>query len=341
MDAEKYFSFLESIKKADKILIVSHVNADVDAISSASLLKSLISNVNPEAQVEYLFPNGVSTKAKNVLEYLKLSYRQNISETIHPNLVIFIDVGSEGVLGEAKAFLEEEKCRKILIDHHLQNQDFLKKFDLHHIEEKFSSTCEIIYSILKEMGVKVDERNLYALATGILVESRFLINAKCETYNVIRELCRIGVDLRRALSLLRRTRSFSEKVAVLKAFKRMEVYRAGDWLFIFVKLSAYRSEAASQIIALGVDFVAAGNNLKGRCNIHVKISKRFLDTFRIDAGGKLVSLIRDEFKGVGGGHSQVATIVAETDLESVFKFLVDFLSREVEKIGLKLTRIDV
>ena len=335
-----YDEFIKLLKNKEKILIVTHRNADVDSISSASLLRSLLTTLNPKAEVKVLFPKGVSSKALKIQNFLNLDFASEISEPERFDLIVFLDIGGESVLEEAASLLEL-KTSKVLIDHHLHDNEFLNRFDLAIINRDFSSTCEIIYDLIKFAGLNIDSKNAYSLAAGILVETRFLQNVKCNTFSVLGELCKNGINMLEVRKLLGRERDFSEKVAILKGLKRMEIYRANDRLFVFSKLGAYRSETASLLMSIGVDFIAIGSELDGECKVHLRLSERLINEIGVNAGRDLVSLINEEFGGVGGGHNQIATVTVKKSLESVFDFLLNFLKERFrERFSLQLIKLE-
>ncbi len=71
-----------------------------------------------------------------------------------------------------------------------------------------SSTCEVIYTLIKELGWKVPQDALPYILTGILGDTQGLSNqlTRAQTYHIVGELVERGVD-RPALEELRRAAS--------------------------------------------------------------------------------------------------------------------------------------
>mgnify|MGYP000085342583 CR=1 FL=1 len=334
--------FLDELEKIDSVLIISHRNADADAIVSANLIKKAIVRKKPSIRVEILFPNGISTKSKRIYEHLSMKFSKELKEEYFQyDMLIFIDIGSEEVLESAEKLLEAEKPIKILIDHHIHQVQFLRKFDLTIISDEVSSTCEIAYEIAKMVNLTIDKRTAITMMAAIIIESRFLHKAKCRTFEILREVCKGDIEISEAFGLISRDKDFSEKVAILKGLKRMRIYRVDDWLFVFSNLSAYRSETASQIANIGVDFVAIGTEEDNSCKVHIRISDRFLREIQVDATRDLVQMLISKFGGQGGGHAQVANVTLNTKLEEAFNTLLETLSSITEKkFGKKLTKLE-
>ncbi len=209
------------------------------------------------------------------------------------------------------------------------------------ITDEVSSTCEIAYEIAKMVNLTIDKRTAITIMAAIIIESRFLHKAKCRTFEILGEICRDGIEISEAFGLISREKDFSEKVAILKGLKRMRMYRVDDWLFVFSNLSAYRSETASQIANIGVDFVAIGTEKDDSCKVHIRISDRFLREIQVDATRDLVQMLVSKFGGQGGGHAQVANATLNAKLEEAFNTLLETLSSITEKkFGKKLTKLE-
>ena len=184
--------------------------------------------------------------------------------------------------------LLESEAEKWIIDHHLSGEEFLSRFDFRVIDrERFSSTGEILYATCVEAGLRPPRDLLKALLASILAESRFFREAKCETFSTVKEICERGIDIKSVLPLLKRPRDLSEKIAVLKGLKRMDLYRSGDWVIALSRLGAYHSEATRTLAMIDTDLVAVGDDVdeeKTRCKVHLRVSTRFTKELDITAG---------------------------------------------------------
>jgi len=109
-------------------------------------------------------------------------------------------------------------------------------------------------------------------------------------------------------------------------------------------LGAYHSEASRILANLDVDLAAVGDDLDKegeRCKLHVRISPRFLEGLKMTAGGDLVNILTQRFKGRGGGHSTVAVLELETPLEKVYEFLKSYLEGKIAEVtGKRLLKME-
>lgn len=160
----KYKELINYIKKAENILIISHVNPDGDTLGSMLALKSIIKNdfkkeadavtfgIIPEI---YEFLPGV----KDVLKFadLKDSY----------DLAISVDVASKERMMEALSVFQNAKI-SVNIDHHKTNKGF---GNLNIIDDSASSTGEVIFDIIKSENLTLDKDTACAIYTAVLTDT--------------------------------------------------------------------------------------------------------------------------------------------------------------------------
>ncbi|MFQ5711062.1 MAG: bifunctional oligoribonuclease/PAP phosphatase NrnA [Candidatus Geothermarchaeales archaeon] len=338
----KTAELVEKIRKfsGKRLLLVTHRNADIDALSSMALFKFLVKKVNPELYVDTFIPGKTSTRASTLQKYLGMEVLEEPLDFSVYDAFVFIDVGGIGVLEEAADIIKLER-ETWLIDHHVPQEDFLKLFNFVFLESaNVSSTCEIVSEACETAKVALPRKFLIALLAAIMVESRFLRVARCKTFSIVEDLCRRGVSFEDVSFLLGRERDLSAKIAVLKSLKRMELYRCGDWIIALSRVGAYQSNSANILSNIGVDFAAVGGESDSGCKVSIRLSTRFLETFNLTAGGDFVDLLAKTFKGSGGGHSTIGAVTLESGLDEVFNLLKNFLEDKFyDLIGEKLHQI--
>ncbi len=340
MDKRGLLERIQGVSKG-RVLLVTHRSADVDALASVAMLKFALEKLGRGLEVEVYFPGKISKKASSIQNLLGFS---SIEKPEHPPLyplIIFLDVGGSGALDEG-SHLIYSGAEKWLVDHHLSNKEFQSHFDYVLIEtEDVSSTCEIIYRACREVGLNIPRKLKIALLASILTESGFLRIAKCETFSIMAEVCKDGIEVAEVLPLLKKEKGISERIAVFKALKRMEAYRSGDWMLALSKVGSYHSEATRVLRNLETDFTAVGDDMDSGCKVHIRLSARFIETFGLTAGGDLVKILSEKFGGQGGGHNSIAVVELDSDLEDVFRHLKDYLDDKISGFtGKKLLKLE-
>lgn len=182
------------ILKAKNILISGHINPDGDSIGSLLSLGLGLEKLG--LRVYMLSIDGVPKR------YLLLPGAKRIIKKFKKpvDLAISVDCGDRELLG--KAFDIFKKAKLILeIDHH----EFRKPFgDILYVDKKAGSVGEIIYILLKELGVKMDRDIAENLLTSIVVETNSfrLPNVRPLTFEICAEMIKLGVDFHKLVEMV-------------------------------------------------------------------------------------------------------------------------------------------
>ncbi len=186
------------IQRADKIVIVSHVSPDGDAIGSSlglyHYLDFLGKNVN--VIVPNAFPDFLRWMpgAKDILRYDK--YKEFADELIAAADVLFcLDFNSLKRIDKLADAVAASPARKALIDHHPYPESFCK-ITISHPE--IASTSELIFRLICRMGAFEDMSKECAecIYTGMMTDTGgFTYNSNNrEIYFIISELLSKGID---------------------------------------------------------------------------------------------------------------------------------------------------
>jgi len=306
-----------AISKA-RVLIITHSRADLDAIASAYLLIKYLKTSSESIICDLFCPDGISARTLNAIPEYLIDRIRYFSEPPEPeyDYYIFVDVGGESVLGSALDIFGF-KGIKILIDHHIPNPRFQKLFDTCYVDCSRTSTLEIILdSILKlskdfTSRLDVYERELFIKA--IIVESKYLMLANAKTLHILSILLN-GLDKRisdftTGLSI---EPDYSERVAVLKGFKRISIYKLGEeYLAAITHIGAYHNVISSKLISAGADLVII-YDYKKECKIHIRLSDKLHKASGVNVTADIIGIIRELYKDFdisGGGHSTIGNIV--------------------------------
>lgn len=207
----KIQSFLDMLQNSDKTIITTHLNPDGDAIGSVTALYRFISNLrkrNGKTLPAILLPGAPADNMKYLYDGLNvLTWGQSGSEDAEisqciseADLTICCDMNSIGRSGKLEDMLREAQCRRILVDHHLSPAE--DEFEVLFSEPSRSSTCELMYSILKECaGISgedglIDIECARSIATGIITDTNNFSNStSARTFRIAAELTDMGICL--------------------------------------------------------------------------------------------------------------------------------------------------
>lgn len=285
---------IEKIKEFESILLLTHKNADIDAIASLLLLERVLlkNNIECESGVS----ESIALPARSLLKYSKKNIQVN-PDLGKYDLVILLDTSSQNQLSP----LDITKAKNlILIDHHLNTlkDSAIESF----VDEEASSSTELVYRLFKP---RLDREDALLLLSGILADSAALRLADNKTFLLFANLLNEhNITYSELLAGLETQQSLSEKIACLKGAQRMEIFRIKDYVIVTSKVSSFESSLAKAIVKLGADcaFVGASNK---EARISARAKTKFIKENDIHLG-KLLSQIAGIIGGTGSGHDSAA-----------------------------------
>ena len=184
-----YEKIKEVIIKSKKILIISHINPDGDALGSTCGLYSAIYN-NLKKQCDMCALTYVSP-IYNFLPNIEHA-KHSFDTSIVYDLVITVDVAAIDRIGDMKPLFDRAKTT-INIDHHKTNNNF---GDYNYVLPETSSTGEVLTKLFKLWDWKIDLDTAECLYTSILTDTggfRF-DNTTADVFRIAGELVEKGVN---------------------------------------------------------------------------------------------------------------------------------------------------
>lgn len=190
--AEKWF------ERADKIVIVTHVSPDGDAIgSSLGLLHFLESQ---EKTVNVIVPNAFPDflrwmpGAKDIIRYDR--YAEFADKLINEaDVICCLDFNALSRIDNMANAVAKSPGRKMLIDHHLDPEDFCRIVISH---PGISSTSELVFRLICRLGYFEDitKEGAECIYTGMMTDTGgFTYNSNSpEIYYIISQLLSKGID---------------------------------------------------------------------------------------------------------------------------------------------------
>ena len=201
-DLGKYIKKLEeSLSESDNILLVCHVNPDGDAVGSMLALYHYLTDRGKS--VNMLSPNYLQefltwmqgTEHINIFLRNRKKARKIIEAA---NTIIFLDFNQRSRMGEAERFLMMSDAYKIIIDHHVDPQDFA---DMVISEPLFCSTAELIHYLVSAINGADFSSPAYneAVYVGIITDTGNFEHGTYtgDTMRIVAGLLDSGVDKER------------------------------------------------------------------------------------------------------------------------------------------------
>ena len=229
IEQAKIDHFTKWFERADKIVIVSHVSPDGDAIGSSLGLAQFLDS--QDKTVNVIVPNAFPDflkwmpGSKDILLYDR--YKEFADKLINEaDIICCLDFNSLKRIEEMADSVATSPARKILIDHHLYPEDFCRIVISH---PEISSTSELVFRLICRMGYfsDISREGAECIYTGMMTDTGgFTYNSNNrEIYFIISELLSKGIDKDDIYRKVYNTYSESRLRLMGYVLSNMKVYR--------------------------------------------------------------------------------------------------------------------
>jgi len=303
---------------------MTHVGGDADSIASAFVMQSLLKEAGLEVAGLFI-PEPVSESSTRLLELLGLGFSSDLPEA---DRYMALDVGSLEQLG---SFRDQVLDRLTIIDHHERMGGEGSVYAVY-ASSQYQSTSEIILELADRMGYGLSEIEATALLAGIYYDTVRLTVADPETLMKVGRLGSLGAIPKRLLPLLEAPMSDSERMARLKAAKRIRIYRCGELIVVVSRVGAHRASAARGLVSLGAHIAIVGDEVNGTVDLSFRGSSDVRERYDINLVRDVVSPLAERLGGGGGGHASAARLSARGRLEEVAEKCVSLIAYRVGEV---------
>lgn len=323
MKTKDLISFLNACSPK-RIAIVGHRNADPDAICSMYAFSYFLKKLYKGVDIS-LIAEDINKVSERVISELNINVASNLP--FKPDIIILIDSNNLIQVGKIKESIPKD-VTIVIIDHHIAHPETDKIAHFKVIDEKATSTSEIIYKILKEANFEIEPKIALSLLIGILYDTRRFSLISNETFSITLDLLRIGADYNKALELLRTTMDRSEKIARLKAAQRATIYKIGNWIVVTSYVSTYEASACRALIDLGADVAFVVAEKEDEVRMSARATQEFYEKTGISLA-RVMEKVGQVIKGVGGGHPTAAGANGSKNAEEGIKVALKILEEEI------------
>ena len=192
------------ILESKDVMIMGHINADIDCMGSSLGIYRLAKDLGKEA---YIVNNTTGETISSFIEALKeekeyndvlLNKSEALNKISEETLLVVVDTHKKSYV-EVPELLEKTN-KIVIIDHHRRSPDFIENAILSFHEVYASSSAELVTEILQYVETKVnlttiETEGLYA---GIMMDTKnFTFKTGVRTFEAAAYLRKKGVDILR------------------------------------------------------------------------------------------------------------------------------------------------
>ncbi|HBM75806.1 MAG TPA: hypothetical protein DD429_09670 [Clostridiaceae bacterium] len=306
------------LKEKDNIAIVSHVMADGDSIGSMLALYNALKKMNKNVSAL------TGDKLPKVYSFLPgFQDIRNCDSLRDKNydLLIVLDCGSLDRIGLCSSI----KAGMIInIDHHITNSNF---GDLNLVDAKASSTGEIVYQIIKLMGVDISKDEAVCLYTAILTDTGCFkySNTTLATHQIAGDLITYGFDFGKIHDMVYSNYEYDCLKLLGKALSSLQLYEGGRIALMELLYDDFKGINLEDISTS--EFIDYARDI-GTVEEAAFIKETSLGEFKVSFRSKRIVDVRAICeKYGGGGHIRAAGCTITGDL----KYVRDTVINEMKK----------
>ena len=314
---------LEKLNKARNIFTIAHPYTDGDALGSELALYHYCKATGKNCVVLNFEP------VPEQLSWLK-GYEictDKLPEDVDFDLAILMETTEARRMGDRVELFKRAKTT-VHLDHHI-NVNGLGHINL--MDEKASSTCEILYNILEKTGVELPKACREALYVGIMTDTgNFRYNnSTSRAHEVIAKILGNDLDVDAIYKVVYENTSFNRVKVHGFTMARTQAYANGKIVSSWLKLEDFERLGASDVDADGairnlscINGIEIALLFKENPDNKVKVSLR--STGNID-----VMAIAKQFQG--GGHILAAGVTLEGCMEEVQKKIIGACEKAIKE----------
>lgn len=321
MNSEKD-ELLKAIGNSGYIAVVSHINPDGDNLGS--VLGLGMSLVQLGKKVDFIKPDIIPDDYNFLPGVERLSGYGELRDKL--DLLIVLDCSDPTRLGENQKLIDVAKV-VVNVDHHVSNTMF---GDILLVDPKASSTGELVFDIIEDLNLPIDEEIATCLYTAITTDTgRFSYQSvTASTHRIAASLYELGINGYEINKRLYQTRSLKRTRLFSRAMAEMELMFEGKGAVVKISRRMLEETGASMEDTEGiVEFLRDTESVEAACILKemdenlIKASIRTKDP--IDAN-KICGAFG------GGGHIRASGCTISATMEEAAALISDEIKRHIE-----------
>ncbi|MDD2866605.1 MAG: bifunctional oligoribonuclease/PAP phosphatase NrnA [Candidatus Omnitrophica bacterium] len=296
---DPYRDVAHAIREAKRIALCVHMFPDGDALGSMAGLALALKRLKKD--VTLFSPSALPARYRFLPHYS--SVRLKPVDSAPFDLAIALDCASWVQLGAFHEDVFRKAGQAVEIDHHTFRKPFA---DLKIIDRKAAAVGEIVYRLVRMLGLAPDRQMAVCLLVSIIVEtgSFRLPTITAQTFRICAELISQGVNYYELVEKSYWSRTRQEAMLLGICFSRVRFYNRGRLAVTYVRASDLkRLKASEEDVDPIADQIRTLKDIKAILLFRQMADGRWRVSLR-SKGFVNVGQIAEEFGG--GGHPDVA-----------------------------------
>ena len=276
----------KALRKAKTVFLMAHRDLDLDALGSSIGMNLILKRKKKKCFIiidDKIHEPGVEKVLRELEGCINIIKSEQIEEKMNKNnnknLLIILDTNKSELVQSQEALKKFDK--KIVIDHHDVGKTTIKDATLI-IDNKVSSACEMIASLIEHYDVEIDSYYATILLSGIVLDTNnFTLNTTSETFYISYYLTSLGASAKKVQYLLKQDlQEYTERQKLMSAIETIDgniaftkatphtKYRREDLAKVADTLLFFNNIEASFVIGkIGKDTIGLSARSLGNYNI--------------------------------------------------------------------------
>ncbi len=317
----------KAIKNAKNIFLMAHKDLDLDALGSSIGMYLILKKRRKNCFIiidDKTHEPGVEKILRELEGCLTIIKSEKLEEYLNPrnskNLLIILDTNKAELVQNPEVIKKFEKV--LVIDHHDLSKKSIKNAIMIN-DNKVSSTCEMIASIIEHYDVEIDSYYATILLSGIVLDTNnYTLNTNAETYYMSYYLASLGASAKKVQYLLKQDiEEYTERQKLLSEIETI------DGKIAFTKATPhtiYRKEDLAKV----ADTLLFFNNIEASFVLG-KIGKNKIGLSARSLGNYDITKVLEKLGGGGDTFNGAATF-EDTTISKVEQELKKIIKEEGE-----------
>ena len=305
-------SLAEVLSQQESLTVLGHAIPDGDCVGSVTAMVWALRNMGKE--VNAIIEDEVPAMYRFLKGTETIASISNLPP-IHGCLV-YLDCATPERVGDKLAKVLSHTRPIINIDHHTSNRGY---GTANLIDARASSTCEIIYHLLKSLSTPITVDIATPLYCGIVMDTGSFQYSSTSpaTHRIAADLLEAGIDQDRVRTNLFESRTRLEIDLQKAALESLEFREAGRIASMQLSYAVL-----SELGAVGQHFEGTINLARSIENVEAALLFREIEPGVVKVGFRskqVLDVNRVASEWGGGGHTRAAGATLQGDLQSVKK----------------------
>ena len=317
----------KAIFNAKTVFLMAHKNLDLDALGSQIGMYMILKRKKKKCYIiidDRTHEMGVEKVLRELEGCVEIIRSEEVEEHMYPrqskNLLIILDTNKTELVQSDK-ILNIIK-NKLVIDHHDTGKSTIKDATMI-IDNKTSSTCEMIANLIEYYDVELESYYATIILSGIVLDTNnYTLNTNAETYYTSYYLASLGASAKKVQYLLKQNiEDYTERQKLFSSIETLEGNVA------FTKATPY-TQYRREDLAKVADTLLFFNNIEASFVIG-KVGKETIGISARSLGNYDISKILEKLGGGGDATSGAATF-EKTTISKVEQELKKLIKEEGE-----------